>query len=215
MAYAFRRRPDGSLVCRLDAEEKAVIAQVAQETSDLIRMDLALTSAPAAVQDAADSDDPLQRLEAEFAVRDAREPQDSAVQRLFPAASEDPALAEEFRRFGQQDLADQKLSDLGALMQLMDASGPGRSEVSLPGEDDALVFLRALNDIRIVLGDRLGLERDGDLDTLMMLQEIGDRVDAEEQAAAGGEESRRAGGDVVIAVYELLTWLQESLLRSL
>ena len=32
MAHAFRRRPDGSLACRLDGEEKAIIAQVAQET---------------------------------------------------------------------------------------------------------------------------------------------------------------------------------------
>src|SRR5690625_6785464 len=32
--------------------------------------------------------------------------------RLFPAASSDPDLAEEYRRLGQQDLADTKLADL-------------------------------------------------------------------------------------------------------
>ena len=37
MAHAFRRRADGTLACRLDGEEKAIIAQVAQETADLIR----------------------------------------------------------------------------------------------------------------------------------------------------------------------------------
>ena len=67
MAHAFRRRGDGSLVCRLDAEEKAIIAQVAQETADLIRADLGIGAGSGAIQRAAESEDPLQRLEAEFA----------------------------------------------------------------------------------------------------------------------------------------------------
>lgn len=209
MAHAFRRRPDGSLVCRLDAEEKAIIAQVAQETADLIRADLGIGADSGAIQQAADSDDPLQRLEAEFASRDAREPGDSAVKRLFPDASRDPAMAAEYRRLGQQDLAEGKLTDLRRVMAVMDASGPGRSEVALD-QDEAVSFLRAVNDVRIVLADRLGLERDGDFDTVRMLQQIGERV---EDAASSDNE--HVGGDVVIAVYELLSWLQESLLRAM
>lgn len=209
MAHAFRRRGDGSLVCRLDAEEKAIIAQVAQETADLIRADLGIGAGSGAIQRAAQSEDPLQRLEAEFASRDAREPADSAVKKLFPDASEDPALAAEYRRLGQQDLADGKLSDLRRVMAVMDSSGPGRSEVFLD-EADAVVFLRALNDVRIVLADRLGLQRDGDFDTVRMLQQIGQRV-----PDATPADQEHVGGDVVIAVYELLSWLQESLLRAM
>lgn len=209
MAHAFRRRPDGSLVCRLDGEEKAIIAQVAQETADLIRADLGIGTDSGAIRRAADSEDPLQRLEAEFASRDAREPTDSAVQKLFPDASEDPDLAAEYRRLGQQDLADGKLGDLRRVMAVMDASGPGRSEVALDAED-AVVFLRALNDVRIVLADRLGLQRDGDFDTVRMLQQIGERVEG-----AGQPDGENVGGDVVIAVYELLSWLQESLLLAM
>ena len=212
MAHAFRRRPDGSVVCRLEAEEKAIIAQVAQETADLIRMDLGLESGGASVRRAATSDDPLERLEAEFAVRDAREPSDSAVRKLFPSASEDPALAEEFRRLGQQDLAEQRIAELKRLMALLDGSGPSRSEVALD-DDDVPDVLRALNDVRIVLADRLGLERDGDLDTLRMLQQISERV--EDADAMDDPDEQQAGGDVVIAVYDLLTWLQESLLRAI
>ena len=46
MAHAFRRRADGSLACRLDSEEKAIISQVAQETADLIRADLGIDAGP-------------------------------------------------------------------------------------------------------------------------------------------------------------------------
>lgn len=209
MAHAFRRRPDGSLTCRLEGEEKAIIAQVAQETAELIRMDLGIDSESGRIRQAADSEDPLRRLEAEFAVRDAREPSDSAVRRLFPAASEDPQLAEEFRRLGQQDLASAKLEDLRTVMAELDASGGESSEVSLD-EDQALSFLKALNDVRIVLADRLGLQRDGDFDTVRMLQQIGERVEG-----ADSEDEEHVGSDVVIAVYELLSWLQESLLRAM
>ena len=209
MAHAFRRRPDGSLTCRLEGEEKAIIALVAQETAELIRMDLGIDQGSGVIRRAADSEDPLQRLEAEFAARDAREPSDSAVRRLFPAASEDPQLAEEFRRLGQQDLAGAKLEDLRAVMTVLDATGGGSSEVSLD-DDQAISFLKALNDVRIVLADRLGLQRDGDFDTVRMLQQIGERVEG-----ASTEDEEHVGSDVVIAVYELLSWLQESLLRAM
>lgn len=209
MAHAFRRRPDGTFACRLDSEEKAIIAQVAQETADLIRADLAIDADPEVLRDAAVSEDPLRRLEAEFAGRDAREPSDTAVKRLFPAASEDPTLAGEFRRFGQQELVDGKLADLTTVMRVLDSSGPGHGEVALDDEQ-SLAMLRALNDVRIVLADRLDLQRDGDFDTVRMLQQIGERV--EDAPAPDGDQ---VGSDIVIAVYELLSWLQESLLRAL
>ena len=210
MAHAFRRRPDGSLACRLDGEEKAIIAQVAQETADLIRADLGIDADGGVLRSASQSEDPLRRLEAEFAGRDARAPADSAVRRLFPAASEDPDLAAEYRRLAQQDLADGKLADLGTVMAVLDRTGVGHSEVVIDDEE-SMALLRALNDVRIVLADRLGLRRDGDFDTVRMLQEIGEKV---EGARPEGDDDH-VGSDVVIAVYELLSWLQESLLRAL
>ncbi|ACU85816.1 DUF2017 domain-containing protein [Brachybacterium faecium] len=210
MAHAFRRRADGTLACRLDGEEKAIIAQVAQETADLIRADLGIDAEGDVLRRAAQSEDPLRRLEAEFAGRDARDPSDSAVKRLFPAASEDPTAAAEFRRLGQQDLADGKLADLRLVMTILDRTGGGHSEVVVD-EAESLAMLRALNDVRIVLADRLGLQRDGDFDTVRMLQQIGERV---EGAGPSGDDEH-VGSDIVIAVYELLSWLQESLLRAL
>src|SRR5699024_8399534 len=86
------------------------------------------------------------RLEAEFAGREARTPSDSAVRRLFPAASEDPDLADEYRRLAQQDLADGKLADLRRVMRILDRTGSGHSEVVID-DDESMALLRALNDV--------------------------------------------------------------------
>ncbi|MCS6710968.1 DUF2017 family protein [Brachybacterium sp. EF45031] len=209
MAHAFRRRSDGSVSCRLEQEEKAVIAQIAQETRELVRQDLGLTEEPEAVRRAADSEDPLERLEAELASTSARSPRDPAVRRLLPDASDDPEVAAEMRRLGQHDLATAKTEGLARLLQLIDASGLRESEVSVPAEDVEGV-LRSLTDLRLVLAERLGLERDGDFETLRMIEEIGRRVPG---AAGRDEESDLTA--LMAAVYELLTWLQESLLQVL
>lgn len=210
MAFAFRPRPEGAVACRLEDEERAVIAQVAQEVHDLIRADLGISEEPEAVLSAADSEDPLQRLEAEFASASPRGPQDAAVRRLFPDASEDPELAAELRRFGQSELVDSTLEDLRIMLRALDAAGPGTSEVHVSAEH-AVPWLRGMTTLRLVLADRLGVQRDGDFETLAMLQEIQERVPGAEEPADDGT----AGSDLVMAVYELLSWLQESLLRVL
>lgn len=211
MAYAFRRRPNGDISCRLEGEEKSVIAQVAQEVFDLIRIDLGMDDDTPSVMEAMDSDDPLRRLEAEFAATSSRTPRDSASKRLFPDASTDPASAEEFRRFGQTAIAETKLADLRTLMRTLDQSGLAFSEVTLHGEE-VTAWLRSLTTLRIVLADRLGVEREGDFETLAMLQEIENRVPEAEDAPTTEE---TAAPELMMAVYELLSWLQESLLRTL
>lgn len=212
MAHAFQTRYDGTVCCRLEGEEKAVIAQVTQEVADLIRVDLGLDEEPVALQRAADSEDPLERLEAEFAARDARRPSDSAVRKLFPEASPNERLAEEYRRFGQQDLASGKLDDLMRVSSTIDASGPAAGEVVLH-TDDALAWLRSLTILRTVVADRLGVHRDGDFETVRMMQQIGERVP--ESSSEDESEEETVGPDVMIAIYELLSWLQESLVQSL
>lgn len=217
MAYEFVRRADGMVMCRLDPQEKAVVAQVAEEVADLIRGDLGVGTEPPAVREAAGSEDPLSRLEAEFAAPAVREPGDSAVQRLFPAASADPGEAAEFRRLGQRDLADHKLRSLGTVQRSIDAVGPTLAEIVL---DDAAssAWLTALTDMRVVLADRLSLREDEDIDTLRMLRSIEQEAPAGSGFAEGDEDDAdgaSASPDLVLAVYDLLTWLQESLVQAL
>lgn len=213
MAHAFRPHPDGTISCKLEGDEKAIIAQVAQEVAELIRQDLHLAQEAPPVQAAAASDDPLERLEAEFASTSAPAPTDSGVRRLLPDASEDPELAAEYRRFSQRDLAGEKLHDLGRMARRLDASGPGKSEVTLEAEE-TVVWLRGLNDLRLVLADRLSITHDGEFETLRMLQEISEGVE-ELEAQEEDDDGDVAGPDVVAAVYELLTWLLDSLVRAL
>lgn len=216
MAYEFVRRADDLVMCRLDPQEKAILAQVAQEISDLIRADLGLGHEPEAVQRAAGSEDPLVRLEAEFAGAVPRAPRDSAVQRLFPAASSDPELAAELRRLGQQDLAEGKLHALAVVQRSIDAVGPTFTEIVLDREASE-AWLTALNDMRLVLADRLSLRHDADIETLHMLQEIERDADLPEATGlrprSDAEDASVAGPDLVLAVYDLLTWLQDSLVR--
>lgn len=227
MAFEFVRRADGLVMCRLDPQEKTIIAQVAQEVADLIRMDLGLDTRAPAVEEAAGSEDPLTRLEAEMATVE-REPSDSAVRRLFPAASEDPVRARELRRLGQQTLAESKLRSLRTVMSTIDSGGPLRAEIVLSSQD-AQAWLTALTDLRLVLADRLSVREDEDIETLRMLQQIQADAGIDPEALDGGtgapdgtaqvrpmsdeDGASVAGPELVLAVYDLLTWLQDSLVR--
>jgi hypothetical protein len=125
------------------------------------------------------------------------DPDDPAVERLFPDVyPEDPDQEAEFRRFTEADLRSAKLDQARTVLSdLLDGGG----EVRLP-EEKADLWLRALTDIRLALGTRLGVEDDTD-------------IVAELDAAVGrNPESPRV---VQLGVYAYLTELQESLVGAL
>jgi hypothetical protein len=121
------------------------------------------------------------------------DPDDPAVARLFPTAvaGDDEADAE-VRRLIFDDLLRERLDALEEVSEVL-ASGTstrwGRVEVELTGEQPHLV-LGVLNDIRLTLGARVGIER---LDR--------EEVDRDHPAAA------------TVAVIDHLGWIQEVLLR--
>jgi hypothetical protein len=123
---------------------------------------------------------------------------DPAVERLFPDVyPEDPTEQEEFRRFTEDDLKKAKLDQASAVLSdLVDDAG---GEVRL-AEDKADLWLRALTDVRLALGTRLGIEDDTD-------------VEAELDAAVGRNPSSPRVGQ--LSVYAYLTYLQESLVGAL
>jgi hypothetical protein len=86
-------------------------------------------------------------------------PSDPALERLFPDGyREDPAAAAELRRFTEDDLRAGKVE---RLKELYTAVPPGGGDVRLD-EDAADAWLRALTDLRLVLGVRLEVEADTD-----------------------------------------------------
>jgi len=96
----------------------------------------------------------LRRLPADLKAMLA-EPDDPSLRRLFPAAYQDDADKEqEFRRLMQSDLVEHHAAALDILSETAEAS-----ELS---EEEALAWLSALNQLRLVLGTRLDVREDDD-----------------------------------------------------
>ncbi len=141
----------------------------------------------------------LRQCLAEMAALLADEPDrdDPAVERLFPDVyPEDPAEAAEFRRFTESDLKTAKLDQARAVLDRLVATG---GEVRLD-EEAADVWLRALTDVRLILGTRLGVADDTD-------------IQAELDAAVGKNPTSPRVGQ--LSVYAYLSFLQESLVGAL
>jgi len=122
---------------------------------------------------------------------------DPAVERLFPDVyPEDPVEAAEFRRFTEADLKTAKLDQARVVLDQLVPSG---GEVRLD-EETADVWLRALTDVRLVLGTRIGVEDETD-------------IQAELDAAVGKNPTSPRVGQ--LSVYAYLSFLQESLIGAL
>ena len=112
--------------------------------------------------------------------------EDTAVARLFPAAyRDDPAAEEEYRRLTRSSLADGRLR---ALETLRVTSGSDRLT-----QEEADAWCGALNDLRLVLGERLGVTEDL----------YADGLDSHDPRAPE------------LAVYGWLTWLQSEVVEAL
>lgn len=117
-----------------EPEEVAVVVQLATESSALAR----------AAQDGAE-------------LRN-----DPALIRLLPDAyPDDPVASAEFRRFTTSGLAERKVLNARLVVESLARPAHGAIEVRLD-EAGATAWLRALTDIRLVLGARLGIVQDGD-----------------------------------------------------
>ena len=143
--------------------------------------------------DAATPDDPL---EAMVGLSDSADvPDDPALRRLLPKAyNDDAAAAGEFRRLMDAELRQIKT---GALVDLAEAaaSAAGQTVTLRLNDEQSERWLQALTDIRLVLGTRLDVTEDP--------AEMWERI--------GPEEPRGA----LLAIYDWLGWLQESMVRAL
>lgn len=114
---------------------------------------------------------------------------DPALDRLLPAGYRDSEEnAEEFRRFTETDLAEAKVRN--ARIVLDDLSSPAKHRKLVVDLDRNGIgaWLRTLTDLRLTLGSRLAVERDGSMPP-----------DADA---------------MTVAIYEWLGYLQESLVDT-
>jgi hypothetical protein len=194
VARAFKRN-GARFVARLDDDEREVVARLLEQTLELL--------APVPREA---TGDPFEDLVARLGLpqlKDAQDdtpaaPRDPALERLLPSAHrQDPALAAEFRRLTEYGLRERKAANLAmALSALQDCDG---DKVRLD-QDQAQATVVALTDVRLLLGERLGLRTDEDAEGL------------QEQLDAASEDDPQL---YLAAYYDFLTWLQESLIQAL
>lgn len=119
-------------------------------------------------------------------------PEDPVLARLFPDAyGDDPEAAGDFRRYTEPGLRSGKVAAAQTVLATLPGEG-GRVRLSA---GDAEAWLRALNDVRLALGVLLGITEDYERDLMDVT----------------GTDSRSA----YLQVYDWLTFLQETLVRSL
>jgi Domain of unknown function (DUF2017) len=116
---------------------------------------------------------------------------DPALARLFPSAYEDPDQAEEYRRFTYTELHGLKVAGLETFSRQLAEMAP---EIVLD-DDSAGVWLAAMNDIRLVIGSRIGITEDEN-------DELDSLPPTDMRALAYG-------------LYVILTGLQDSLVEAL
>ncbi|SDC61566.1 protein of unknown function [Sanguibacter gelidistatuariae] len=155
-------------------------------------------------------------------------PADPAVRRLLPDASSDPEIAGEFRRYTDDDLRQRKVERLLLFAELLLEVPPSPDESDqldfVVLVDEAEAIAGALADIRLVIGERLGLRSDLDseelYDAVTATWESADDDPAEDPGDDGGREAPRrdtagegtSGPRLFLgSVFLLAGYLQESL----
>ena len=193
MARAFLPE-DGRYVALLDDTERFMIHGLMQQTRIVLSPEVEPTGDAFA--------DEVASMGVSVASEDRAEGQgeerDPALDRLLPDAHRgDDAVAAEFRRLTEEGLRQRKSANLDVAMERLAAASD--DEVALD-EAQAPAFLMALTDVRLLLGERMGMRTEEDAERLHAAMEVIDDDDPLGYA---------------MAWYDFLTWLQETLTQAL
>lgn len=138
----FQRSTQGKVTLNLNDDERTILLDLYRQMQELLE-----------TPDVPQSSDPLAVLVGLDGPTQA--PSDPAVARLFPSAySDDDAAAADFRRYTEPDLRNQKLSNLALVSKLLN----GELEKLELNQEQVDAWLRSLNDLRLVLGTRIGIK---------------------------------------------------------
>lgn len=189
MATQFERTARGRLKTTTEPAERTMLSHLLEELCGLLD-----TGEPEDVEA-----DPLARALGltDLARQRVDAPTDPVLLRLLPDGySGDDEAANEFRRYTDATLRAGKIADARAVREALgraDAHAKGKLVLT---EDEAQVWLRAFNDLRLALGIRLGV-------TALGLPKRGESDQKDDHA------------DVSTAIYDFLTWWQDSLVAVL
>ncbi|MGB8020160.1 MAG: DUF2017 domain-containing protein [Candidatus Nanopelagicales bacterium] len=174
----FRRNRLGQVWLHLPKAERTLMADLLEQLSEMLAPDEPSQATP----------DPLAELVG--IEPSAHRPEDPALARLFPDAYADRDLADEFRRFTQRELRDAKLANLRLASDSLSRAHPTQLT-----PEECRAWLGALNDLRLALGTRLGVEEGNDEEFLDLPE----------------DDPRH----VMYLIYDWLTYHQDRLVRAL
>ena len=179
MAQGFKSTPQGYSASFNDEEVKLMVK---------LFKDVALTLEP----EPAEGTDELAELVG--ITEDPQVPLDPAVARMLPVASDDPEVADEFRRYTERTLREMKIGHLKMAAVDIEAKNV------VLNEEHAQAWAAALNDVRLTLGSRLDISSD---------------ADAEAVAAHDDWRKVQTVEDYMSLVYNFVTWLQDTLMEAM
>lgn len=216
MARAFLRQKR-HYVALLDPTERAMLAGLMEQTrlilapevestgdafTDLVAsMGVSLAaedqSGPGGARDPGDLHDANEDEEPDASRFTDRDP---ALDRLLPTAHRgDDQVAAEFRRLTEEGLRQRKSGNLDVALRALEAAGAASGDRVVLDAEQAPAFLMALTDVRLLLGERMGMRTEEDAARLH---------DAMETIA----DDDPLG--YALAWYDFLTWMQESLTHA-
>ncbi len=144
-------------------------------------------------QDVRENEDPLAALIG--LDMDVKQPSDRALLRLLPnVMKDDDGGSLEFRQLTERSVRENKIGALKAA-----ALGLDKDDLVLTPED-ATRWSMALNDVRLVLAERLDIRDEADAEHIHSMQDWSQAEDVESYLAL---------------VYNFTTWLQESLVQAM
>lgn len=190
MARAFKSTPRG-FTARLDTTERDLLRGLFEDVAQLLTPVDDGGAAPTEV-------DPLWAMvgmdpRTHAAGFDA--PTDAAERRLLPdAVHNDAGASLEYRRLTETSLREAKTGNLKAAALAMETGNLAFDAAA------ANQFAQALNDVRLVLAERLQLRDESDAERIAGVRDARNVEDVDEYLAL---------------VYNFVTWLQETLMQAL
>ena len=173
----FKKSVTGRVSLTLDEVECQVLSMLCGQLLDLLEQDQVPIS-----------DDPLEQL---FNLEGPTQiPEDDALARLFPDAfMSDVEASSDFRRYTEPDLRRAKIANAQNVRTSLETFS-GKQSIT---PEDAQAWLLVLNDLRLILGTRLGVDDEGHY-----RDEVHDVSSAEQ-----------------VHIYDYLTYLQGTLVETL
>lgn len=214
MARAFLRQKQ-HYVALLDATERAMVAGLMEQTRLILAPEVESTGDPftdlvasmgvsLAIEDQVEGErqsDPDDESSGEHD-SDSSDftDRDPALDRLLPTAHRgDDQVAAEFRRLTEEGLRQRKSGNLDVALRALEAAGTASGDRVVLDAEQAPAFLMALTDVRLLLGERMGMRTEEDAARLHDLMET--IADDDPLGYA-------------LAWYDFLTWMQESLTHA-